>query len=189
MKTGYPALYSLMRSRQSVRKFREKKLTKGQIEKVINAAVTAPSSLNSQPWKFVVLQDAAQKKGLRGVYTAARVKLGLYAQDTSFVEKATPIVVVCEDSDFGKMTSCAMAIQNMFLAAQSMGLASLPSVTILMDRESEKLLGEMIGLSARQKIVLVTFFGYADEKPQRKPKKNAKSLVFGNSLKNLGKIL
>ncbi|MEK6957548.1 MAG: nitroreductase family protein, partial [archaeon] len=101
--------------RQSIRKFRDRPLSGAQIKKIVDAAVTAPSSLNSQPWKFVVLKSAAKKKALRQIYSGARVKLKLYAQDTSFVEKATPIVVVCEDNDYGKILSCAMAIQNMFL--------------------------------------------------------------------------
>ena len=109
-KPSFAELFALMRRRQSIRRFKGKPLSKKQILKIISAGVTAPSSLNSQPWKFVVLKSAAKKKRLREIYTNARVKLKLYEQDTSFVEKATPIIVVCEDSDYGKVLSCGMAI-------------------------------------------------------------------------------
>jgi len=167
-----------MRSRQSIRKFMDKPLSGGEVRRIIDAAVTAPSSLNSQPWRFVVISNRGKKKRLREIYTNARVKLKLYEQDTSFVEKATPVIVVCEDYDYGKVLSCGMAIQNMLLAAESMGLGSLPSVTILMDRESEEELRKLVNVSRQEKIVLVTFFGYKDEVPERKPKKETESLVF-----------
>ena len=127
----FEQLYSLMKERQSIRSFKDAPLSKGQVRKLVDAAVTAPSSLNSQPWLFIVIRNDEKKKKLREIYASAREKLGLYEQDTSFVEKATPIVVVCEDSSADKIMSCAMAIQNMFLAAQSLGLGSLPSVTII----------------------------------------------------------
>src|SRR3989344_1947248 len=160
---SFTELYDLMRQRQRIRRVNGKAPSEKQILKIISAGVTAPSSLNSQPWKFVVLKSAAKKKRLREIYTDARVKLKLYEQDTSFVEKATPIVVVCEDNSYDKIFSCAMAIQNMFLAAEAMGLGSLPSVTILLDRDSEKELAELIGVSGKEKIALVTYFGFKDE--------------------------
>ena len=181
-KPSFAELFALMRRRQSIRKFADKALSEKQILKIISAGVTAPSSLNSQPWKFVVLKSAAKKKRLREIYTDARVKLKLYEQDTSFVEKATPIVVVCEDNSYDKIFSCAMAIQNMFLAAEAMGLGSLPSVTILLDMDSEKELAELIGVSGKEKIALVTYFGFKDEKPERKPKKEVKGLIVTDSL-------
>lgn len=170
-----------MHQRHSIRKFKNP-LNENQLRKIIEAGVTAPSSLNSQPWSFVVIKNQKEKKKLREIYTNARKKLGLYEQDTSFIENCTPIVVVCEDDDYGKILSCGMCIQNMFLGAESMDLGSLPSVTILMHSDSEKELGKLIEISGKQKIVLVTFFGEKDETPERKPKKETKGLVFENSL-------
>ena len=171
-------LYSLMQKRQSIRSFKDIALTENEIKNLIDAAVTAPSSLNSQPWSFIVIKNPENKKKLREIYSSARKKLKLYKQDTSFVEKATPIVVVCEDSSPDKLMSCAMAIENMFLAAESMGLGSLPSVTILLDKEHEGKLGEFVNVRAPKKIVLVNFFGYTDVAAPRKPKKETSSLIF-----------
>ncbi len=182
MAIDYKNLYGLMKRRQSIRKFRAIPLTDAQIKKIIGAGITAPSSLNSQPWSFVAITDKGKKKRLMEIYGGARRKLGLYGQDVSFVEKATPIVVVCEDSDYGKILSCAMAIQNMFLAAEAMGLGSLPSVTILMDGGATKELDALVGVAPPKKIVLVTYFGHRDEEPQRKPKKGTEGLVFRDSL-------
>uniref|UniRef100_I2Q2D2 Nitroreductase n=1 Tax=Desulfovibrio sp. U5L TaxID=596152 RepID=I2Q2D2_9BACT len=46
-------------ARHSVRAFARKPLTEGQITELLEAARNAPSSLNSQPWRFKVVTDAA----------------------------------------------------------------------------------------------------------------------------------
>jgi len=114
----YSEVYELMHQRKSIRKFKDKELSDKQIQKIIDAGVTAPSSLNSQPWSFVVVKDREKKKKLREIYSSARKALNLYEQDTSFIEHATPIVVVCEDNDYGKILSCGMCIQNMFFRSR-----------------------------------------------------------------------
>lgn len=184
MVIGYEQLMEVMRQRQSIRKFSDVPLSEEQVRKIIEAAVTAPSTLNTQPWSFVVITERAKKTKLMQVYGKARKKIGLYEQDISFVEKATPIIVVCEDAGYDKVLSCGMAIQNMFLAAEAMGLGSLPSVTILLDAETTKELEELVGVSSPRKIVLVTYFGYKDEAPKRKPKKELSDLVFKESFGN-----
>ena len=46
-----------MKTRRSVRCFMEKEVEKEKILKAVEAASFAPSSANSQPWKFIILQD------------------------------------------------------------------------------------------------------------------------------------
>ncbi|WP_433394213.1 nitroreductase family protein [Micromonospora sp. KLBMP9576] len=54
-----------MARRRSVRDFATDALPDGVIEAAIRAASTAPSGANVQPWRFVVLTDAARKRRLR----------------------------------------------------------------------------------------------------------------------------
>ncbi|MHC4662849.1 MAG: nitroreductase family protein [Planctomycetota bacterium] len=51
-------LYEIMNSRRSIRKFKPEKPDRETILKLIEAAVTAPSGHNRQPWRFVVVSDA-----------------------------------------------------------------------------------------------------------------------------------
>ena len=53
-------IWEVFRTRRSVRKFRPDPVPEKDIEKMIAAAVTAPSSGNQQPWKFLVIRDAAK---------------------------------------------------------------------------------------------------------------------------------
>ncbi|MCR4369334.1 MAG: nitroreductase family protein [archaeon] len=166
----YGSLYSLMLSRRSVRKFKNKKVPRELIEKIVAAGITAPSSFNKQPWKFVVLEDPEKKKILREIYADARKKQGLYEQDTSFVEIAVPIILVCESEDKGLLYSCAMAAQNMNLAAISLGLGSLQAIAATTQEEDRERIAELIG-EKKGFVMLVLFYGYPDEEPQKKPKK------------------
>ena len=47
-------------SRKSVRSYTDQKLTDGQIETLLRAAMAAPSGSNIQPWSFVVLTDPSE---------------------------------------------------------------------------------------------------------------------------------
>lgn len=52
-------IYELMHARRSVRRFQPKLPDRTLIERLLEAAVTAPSASNKQPWRFVVVTNAA----------------------------------------------------------------------------------------------------------------------------------
>ncbi|MFH1391104.1 MAG: nitroreductase [Candidatus Diapherotrites archaeon] len=175
--SDYEKLFELMHQRQSIRKFQKKEIPKKIIEKIVSAGTTAPSSFNSQPWKFYVIQNAEKKNQIRELYEMVRKKKGWYKQDVSFIENATPIIVTCEDDAHGKIISCGMAIQNMFLAAESLGLGSLPAGTLVTDEETVSQVKKICEISKEEKIILGTFFGYKDETPERKERKDLNSIL------------
>lgn len=56
--------------------------------KILDAGLQAPSGYNMQPWRFIVVRSAEQKKRLRGAsYNQAKV------------EEASAVVVACGDAD------------------------------------------------------------------------------------------
>lgn len=52
-------IYELMQSRRSVRRFKPEVPARELIERLLEAAVTAPSASNHQPWRFLVVTDRA----------------------------------------------------------------------------------------------------------------------------------
>ena len=59
-------LEKLMEERKSVRKYDpDFKIPREEIEHILQQATSAPSSSNLQPWRFLVIDDAEQKKELR----------------------------------------------------------------------------------------------------------------------------
>lgn len=47
----------LIQKRRSIRKFTNEKLTPGQVETLMRAALMSPSSKNNTPWEFVLIED------------------------------------------------------------------------------------------------------------------------------------
>lgn len=94
-------LYTLIQERKSVRKYDPSfKMTQTELEEILTAATTAPSSSNLQSWRFIVIQDEATKKELRAI-----------ANGQEQVETASAIIAVIGDSDMYKNVE-RIAAQN-----------------------------------------------------------------------------
>ncbi|NHJ13141.1 MAG: nitroreductase family protein [Candidatus Thorarchaeota archaeon] len=50
--------------RTSVRRYSEEEVSEGDLEDILQTAVSAPSAGNRQPWRIVVVRDVARKKKL-----------------------------------------------------------------------------------------------------------------------------
>jgi len=59
-------------SRRSIRKFKQEKIDFEEILKILDTARFAPSSRNSQPWRFIVITDESLKEKLSEIHPYAR---------------------------------------------------------------------------------------------------------------------
>jgi nitroreductase len=59
-----PEMLAWLRSRRSVRVFTDRPVDRGALVRVLEAAITAPSSTNRQPWRFTVVRSAATRRRL-----------------------------------------------------------------------------------------------------------------------------
>ncbi|WP_042196104.1 nitroreductase family protein [Paenibacillus camerounensis] len=83
-------LYTLMRERHSVRHFdTEFVISEEEINEMIELAVKAPSSSNSQSWRFLVVTDKELKKQLK-----------IVADNQQQVEDASAVFVILSDMKF-----------------------------------------------------------------------------------------
>lgn len=149
-------LENLFRWRRDVRRFRRDKLPPGTLERLLGLASLAPSVGLSEPWRFVIVEDAARRGRLRALFDAcnaqalagydgeraaryARLKLaGLDeapAQFAAFADRATP-----QGSGLGRHTmpemaeySAVAAVHTIWLAARAEGIG-LGWVSILEPR-------------------------------------------------------
>jgi nitroreductase len=72
--------------RRSIRSFQPKAVPEAMIMQLLEAARQAPSGSNSQPWRFVVVTDAAEKKELRRL-----------SFNQAFIEEAGVNFIFCAD--------------------------------------------------------------------------------------------
>ncbi len=72
------ALLATVRGRRSIRAFQDRPIPREVLERVLEAAIWAPSADNRQPWRFVVLQGE-RKQELAGILrrTADELRPGL----------------------------------------------------------------------------------------------------------------
>jgi len=115
------------------------------IERILRAGTHAPSSRNSQPWRFVVVQDAETRGEIAACARSAWEGFARAAaedpDDSTFqsvdrwamggIGEAPVVIVVCGDTDVVPMaemgSSVYLAAQNILLAATALGLGSLMS--------------------------------------------------------------
>lgn len=81
----------LVKIRKSVRRYSAKPVDREIIDRCLEAAQSAPSACNSQPWYFVVVDDQDLKKRI-----ADAAFSGIYSIN-SFVKNAPVLVVVVRD--------------------------------------------------------------------------------------------
>ena len=168
--------------RTSVRRFRPEPVPRETIETLLEAAVRAPNHKLTEPWRFVVLTDAARDRfaELRARQRLARFPDPASEEAQSASDKLrketeqTPalIVVMCAVSPDPKTreedyAAAMMATANLLIAAASLGLGTyLRTGSIMQDPEVTAL----AGLEAGFRIVGIVSVGYpeADESPRRR---------------------
>ena len=82
-----PALLTWLRTRRSVRAFTDRPVPREVLERLIEAAITAPSNTNRQPWRFAVVTAPARRQALAAAVKArademkAIIARGHHAED------------------------------------------------------------------------------------------------------------
>ena len=62
-----------IKNRRSVREFTTLEITDADLQEIIEAGKWAPSGLNNQPWKVVVVRDRAVTETLAGLTKYSRI--------------------------------------------------------------------------------------------------------------------
>jgi nitroreductase len=150
--------------RRSIRKYRKDLIPDRTIRQILMAAMAAPSAGNLQSRHFYIVRDAELKK-----------QLAAAALEQTFLAQAPVVVVVCTDariaSEYGQrgldlyaIMDCAASIQNMLLAAHSLGVG-----TCWVGAFDEKRVSDILRMPARFKPVALVPHGYPAESPKPPP--------------------
>ena len=178
-----------IKNRRSVRSYKPDSIPRDILNKIIEAGNMAPTGVNRRPWRFVVVEDPEFKRKLHQV--AFKFFEGPLKETTPDVYKlwkwmrsrfeepiyhsASVILFVIGTATKWKdteATDCALASQNIMLAAYSLGIGScmvgFGRVGLKDDPEIVEALELKEGETLYQPIVL----GYPDhypEPPRKKP--------------------
>ena len=158
------ALLDLIKHRKSVRNFLDKPVEREKIMMCLEAARLAPSASNSQPWRFIIVDDRQLKNKLCDAAFG-----GLYFIN-SFCETAPVIVVIIsEKSKFldriGAMfrgtqfylIDIGIAGEHFVLQAEDLGLG-----TCWIGWFNERAVKSVLNIPQHKKIDIMIALGYYD---------------------------
>ncbi len=106
-------------SRRSIRKYTGDPVDDETVERLLRAAMAAPSAGNQQPWQFVVLRDRATLRAIPEFHPYARM-----------LPTAPVAILVCGDPATGKWPQmweqdCSAATENLLVEAELLGLGAV----------------------------------------------------------------
>ena len=115
--------------RRSHRVYREEQLPEKVLDSILRAGLEAPSARNHQPWHFSVVQDAALIQEIHDEAAQVMGKGGsprFADPDFQLFYHAPTVVFLFGEKDFGwTQVDCGIAVENMALAAEGLGVGSV----------------------------------------------------------------
>jgi nitroreductase len=128
-----------IRARRSTRQFQERQIEAEHLETLLEAAIWAPSGGNNQSWLFTAIQN---KDALSKINDLVRegfqhwipdddypgklaAKASTQKEGYHFFYHAPTLIIASNRPNYeNAMADCALALENLFLAAHSLGLGS-----------------------------------------------------------------
>jgi len=129
-----------MKKRRSIRSYESKPVPKELLRVLIEVANDAPSAMNTQPWRFVVVENQEfQRKMVEIVKPKAleifnglkesnperhEIVMRRFAELPDPIYYSAPAIIFVIGSNARAADSCNLACENIILAAESLGLGS-----------------------------------------------------------------
>lgn len=167
-------LFEAIEARRSIRRFDPAvEVPPETVEKLLRAAIMAPTGGNRQPWHFYVVRDAALRAGLMAA-----------AYGQGFIGQAPVAIVVCADADksgerYGQrgrelycLQDTAAAVEHMLLGAAALGLG-----TCWVGAFDEGEAARALNLPANHRPVAIVPIGKPAEAPARRPRQALDEVV------------
>ncbi len=118
---GNPAIENIM-TRTSVRAYSDRPLAKETLDTLLQAAMAAPTAVNLQPWRIVVVTDSALRDSIANEI-----------QSMTMAKTAQASIVLCGDLDAALtgegqdywVQDVSAASENLLLAAHAVGLGAV----------------------------------------------------------------
>lgn len=170
-----------IRRRRSIRRYKAEQIKEEELQAIVEAGRFAPSGGNNQTSHFIVIQkketledlkklaavEFAQMEVTEDTYKSLKSaivqsKKGAY----DFTYQAPTLIVAANKRGYGNaMADCAVALENMMLAATSLGIGScwINQLKWLTEHEAIRSYMEELGLAGDELICGGLILGYPDQ--------------------------
>jgi nitroreductase len=163
-----PVLKAIYR-RRSIREYTTDPVDRELLLQIVEAGLWAPSGLNNQPWRFVIVRDDDMR--------------GQLAEQTHYghiVRAAKGLIVVYLDKEamydpVKDHQSAGACIQNMLLAAEALGLGAVWLGQILKNKRD---VNRILGLDSRMDLMAVVAIGHPLHRNQRSQRKQLQEVIL-----------
>ena len=163
-------IFNVILKRRSIRKFTKKIPSDALIKKILEAGRWAPSGLNNQPWRFMVIKKDNVLKTLSS-----------FTRYGYIIKNAPVAIAVCMDlaDSYNRekdLMSIGACIENMLLEAASIKLGTCWLGEILNRKEE---VCSFLSLPEDYELMAVIALGYPSKKRHRGERKSLSALMKG----------
>ncbi len=185
MKTN--TIINNIKERRSIRSFRPEPVSTEIIETLLDVATEAPNGMNQKAWHFTAVQNSELLQKLNQAIKRAFAE----SNEARFKERgenpnyccyyhAPLLIIASNDPQYNWAgMDCACALQNIFLAATSLSLAScwINQVGQACDHPEVRQLLTELGIPEHHKVYGAAAIGYADPNYPIKEKKTVEGVT------------
>lgn len=163
----------LAKERYSVRKYLNKPVEREKIERCIEAARLAPSTSNSQPWRFIVVDDSELKDAVARETFSQILSFNQFSREVPVLiiltsEEPSPIVRIAGVIKKRKfnLIDIGIAAEHLCLQAVEEGLG-----TCILGWFNEAGVKKLLKIPSHRRVELIITMGYPDESVKKSPRK------------------
>ncbi len=164
-----PGTINTILSRRSIREFTDAKVSREDITTILNAGRWAPSGLNNQPWKFIVIQkkDTIRKMAecthYAGIVSNAPLLIAVYLDQDTMYNRTKDLQAI------------GAAIQNMLLSCCELGLGAVWLGEILNNKDKVNLI---LSCPDSMELMAVLAIGRPAGKEERSRRKDIRDICY-----------
>lgn len=154
-----------IKNRVSIRKYKKDSIEKEKLEKLLQAAILAPTAANKQRFKYVIVD-----------HNEIKARLAVACNGQAFVSTASHVIAGVVDQDWKwNQVDLAITFEHIVLEATELGLG-----TCWIGAFKEDEVKSVLNIPADKKVVALLTIGYPDESPDHTPRKKLEELISYN---------
>jgi len=164
-----------IKNRRSIRKFKADQIPEEFLNEILECAILAPNARNQQKWHFTVIQNKSVLAKMVNLLRESMLNSGIdflvdRAKDPNFDPfggAPTVILVTADKSARFVEFDCAAAVENIMIAAESLGLGShvMAMTELIFKSEKGKEFKRELAIPEGYEHICTVALGYKDENP------------------------
>ncbi len=158
--------------RRSIREYSDEPVSVEDLHEIIKAGIWAPSGLNNQPWRFVIIAEPSVMEELSRTTRYSHIVRAAPALIAVFVDREA---MYNEVKDHQAAGAC---LQNMLLAAEALGLGAVWLGEILNSKEE---VNRILAVDDRYDLMAVVAVGHPAHKNQQSTRKDLDQFILKSS--------